>query len=88
MRRLRRERQIEQRLEWWMIEICTYPSCILNLKLLLDRWIVELLSQASIDHLCGSIELRKISAFLHLRETVGKINGNEPERRQQQEILA
>src|SRR5437660_11854513 len=40
-----------------------------------------------LDYFRGRIELRKISALFHLRETMGKINGNQRECRQQEKIL-
>src|SRR5207302_11393543 len=56
-------------------------------KLLLDARIIESVSQAIVDYFRGRIELRKISALFHLRETMGKINGNQRECRQQEKVL-
>src|SRR5947207_13457761 len=70
-----------------MIKVCSYAACILDLKLLLDARIIESVSQAIFDYFRGRIELRKISALFHLRETLGKINGNQRECRQQEKIL-
>src|SRR5205809_5708233 len=70
-----------------MIKVCSYAACILDLKLLLDARIIESVSQAIFDYFRGRIELRKISALFHLRETMGKINGNQRECRQQEKIL-
>src|SRR6184192_3708409 len=87
MWRRRRERQIEQSLEGRVDIKRSYAARIMNLEPLLDGWIIELMSQAIMDQLCGRIEIRKISALFHLRETMGKINGNERECRQQYKIL-
>src|SRR6184192_1759713 len=87
MWRRRRERQIEQSLEGRVNIKRSYAARITNLEPLLDGWIIELMSQAIMDQLCGSIEIRKISALFHLRETMGKINGNQRECRQQEKIL-
>src|SRR5437868_15276021 len=70
-----------------MIKVCSYAACILDLKLLLDARIIESVSQAIFDYFRGRMALRKISALFHLRETMGKINGNQRACRQQEKIL-